>query len=1025
MLLVAMWRLMQGPIELNWLAPYVEAALERSGVGLDVTLSGVRFGIDRVTHQLDLRAENVRVSLSDGQPLASFPEMAMSFGLGPLLRGWLVPTQLVVERPVLHLKRDAGGTISAQIGAEEQISGELGPQLLERLAMPPDRNTPLGMLRRVSIRGATVIVDDRPSGRTWRVDRVDVAVERSGKGARGDVSLAVPMGSSMPELRANYRYLAERRLLDLEISIDGVQPTEIPPLIPELAQLRHVEAPVSGVLRTRIDLAKGRAQGSRIDLLLGKGQLRSDWLPTGSVAIEKGELRATYAPERDEVRVESLSLDLGAGTELVLDGAFGGVTPELIAAAADARPRVSVRASVNAALKQLPVARLGQLWPTNFGAGGRRWTLANIHDGMLDEASVRFVAELDPVDHTATVSNAEGRLRYRDATVAYFKGLPPVREVSGTAAFAGNQLEFAPISGVIKGIKVTGGSLLLTNIGEPTEWLTIDLTLAGPLRDALEVVDSRPLHYARAIGVEPTQVGGRSEAQLHFRLPLLEDLKFDAVEYSVKATLAGTNIAKVALDRGIRDGNFKLDIAKTGAQLRGTARFDDIPAKLDAQIFFRPKSGPSAHYRVEMTLDDAAQRRLGFDLAADRMSGPIAVDASYMAFAANRGEVIALLDLGDATLAIPEAGWKKPPGQPGTAKVVLDINNEKITRIRQIEASAPGLEGRMTALLAADRKQIDRVDIRRLTVGDSDLSGTVTRRADGGWRADIHAARLDARRLIKDATTAAPAAASPPLAVHARIDRLVLAPKRELHQVGAELLRSDGIWRSGRIEGRHADGKLLALRFGEGGGRRLVFQSDDLGATLKLLDIADNVVGGRIAVDGQLSETGGRRLLHARVEGQNYTVMRASIFAQLLALPSLTGLASTMSGSGLPFSTLRGDFTYSGSQVTIERMLAFGEALGVTAHGWVDIDRDRLELQGTVAPAYLVNSLLGNVPVIGQLLGGGSQGLIAANYRLSGATGDPDVAVNPLSALAPGFLRQLFAPLVGFPTTEPSRQAGQ
>jgi len=95
-------------------------------------------------------------------------------------------------------------------------------------------------------------------------------------------------------------------------------------------------------------------------------------------------------------------------------------------------------------------------------------------------------------------------------------------------------------------------------------------------------------------------------------------------------------------------------------------------------------------------------------------------------------------------------------------------------------------------------------------------------------------------------------------------------------------------------------------------------------------------------------------------------------------------------------------------------MLAFGESLGITANGWIDIDRDRLELRGTVAPAYLINSILGNIPVIGQLLGGGSQGLIAANYQLSGPMSDPAVAVNPLSALAPGILRQLFAPLVGF-----------
>ena len=244
---------------------------------------------------------------------------------------------------------------------------------------------------------------------------------------------------------------------------------------------------------------------------------------------------------------------------------------------------------------------------------------------------------------------------------------------------------------------------------------------------------------------------------------------------------------------------------------------------------------------------------------------------------------------------------------------------------------------------------------------------------------------------------------------------------RELRQVNAELLRTAGTWQTGRIDGRHLSGHPVSLRFGEAGSPRLTFQSDDLGATLKLLDIADNVVGGHLTIDGQLTETAGKRTLRAHVEGQNYTIARAPGMAKLLALPSLTGFASLLSGTGLPFSTLRGDFVYSGSQITIERMLAFGELLGITANGWIDIDRDRLELQGTVAPAYLINSILGNIPVIGQLLGGGSQGLIAANYQLSGPMSDPAVAVNPLSALAPGILRQLFAPLVGF---APSPQEG-
>jgi hypothetical protein len=262
-----------------------------------------------------------------------------------------------------------------------------------------------------------------------------------------------------------------------------------------------------------------------------------------------------------------------------------------------------------------------------------------------------------------------------------------------------------------------------------------------------------------------------------------------------------------------------------------------------------------------------------------------------------------------------------------------------------------------------------------------------------------------------------------PLAINARIDRLVLGPRHEIAQVSAEMLRTGGAWQSARIDGRLANGHQLGLRLGEGGGRRLTFQTDDLGATMKLLGIADNVVGGRLTIDAQLSGASGKGTLRGHIEGENYTIVGAPVMARMLALPSLTGFASMLSGSGLPFSTLRGDFQYSGSRVTIEHLLVFGEALGVTANGWVDVDRDRLELQGTVAPAYALNSLIGNVPIIGQLLGGGSQGLFAANYRLSGSSANPAVAVNPLSVLTPGILRQLFAPLIGLPSPQQEQQA--
>ena len=75
----------------------------------------------------------------------------------------------------------------------------------------------------------------------------------------------------------------------------------------------------------------------------------------------------------------------------------------------------------------------------------------------------------------------------------------------------------------------------------------------------------------------------------------------------------------------------------------------------------------------------------------------------------------------------------------------------------------------------------------------------------------------------------------------------------------------------------------------------------------------------------------------------------------------------------------------------------------------LDLARRTVDVQGTIVPAYVFNSLLGRIPVLGRLFSaerGG--GLISVAYAVRGRTDDPAISVNPLSALTPGFLRGLF-----------------
>jgi hypothetical protein len=69
-------------------------------------------------------------------------------------------------------------------------------------------------------------------------------------------------------------------------------------------------------------------------------------------------------------------------------------------------------------------------------------------------------------------------------------------------------------------------------------------------------------------------------------------------------------------------------------------------------------------------------------------------------------------------------------------------------------------------------------------------------------------------------------------------------------------------------------------------------------------------------------------------------------------------------------------------------------------------------LKGNIIPARFLNSILNNIPLIGPLLSGGKgEGLFGIAYTVKGKFEEPEISLNPLSALAPGFFRKIFQSL--------------
>lgn len=193
----------------------------------------------------------------------------------------------------------------------------------------------------------------------------------------------------------------------------------------------------------------------------------------------------------------------------------------------------------------------------------------------------------------------------------------------------------------------------------------------------------------------------------------------------------------------------------------------------------------------------------------------------------------------------------------------------------------------------------------------------------------------------------------------------------------------------------------------------LKVDAEDTGALLAALGWYRNMRGGLLRLNAQ-RPAGEWDNYSGSLVIKRFRIRNAPVLTRLLALASITGIGDALSSdAGLEFERLETPIRLQGRRIGIGPGRAFGNSIGITFRGEFDRNNDTVEIDGVLVPAYYVSRVLRKIPIIGDLLTGGGEGLFAASYELKGPADSPRTAVNPLSVLAPGFLRGLFGPLLG------------
>ncbi|HVU20976.1 MAG TPA: AsmA-like C-terminal domain-containing protein, partial [Rhizomicrobium sp.] len=639
---------------------------------------------------------------------------------------------------------------------------------------------------------------------------------------------------------------------------------------------------------------------------------------------------------------------------------------------------------------------------------------AHIPAGLLDEPALPDGA----LKVAIPVNGAEAN---------YLQGLTHLTQLHGTGTLTGNAFS-ADIAGARIGpLAVTQGRVVISDLSVPASPGDFTAHVAGTMPDILNLIDMKPLNYPTRFGIDKSQTKGQANLDLSFHLPLRKNLSVDEVGIAIKAAVTDFSIL-LGDHAHLTDGtvNFQIDNAKLHAG--GNALLADSRLAFDWSEDFRTSNVVTTRIGVKGTLDSAGREALNFPSAAV-LKGPTTITA---ALTGHRGSLLSAdmtMDLAPAALNLDLIGLNKPSGFPANAHVTASFGPQSSIKAETLMLSGPGVAVNGNAAFDKDGHLISLSfpnihfgaanDFSfNLMKGPSGATVTVRGRSLDGSRLGGHGAGDDMKL-------------EGPFRVVARVDRLMLRDNISLAPFSLDVSgvgdRPTSLAMSGALS---KSASVTAEISAAEGGRRLTLATNDAGAFVKGLFGFGSLKGGKIDLSATLPSKIGEPEnsttpdYQGKLTVRDFKVLNQPFLTRLFTAGSLGGMINLMQGQGIAVDKLEVPFSSRNGVVSVHDSKATGPSIGLTADGYIDRPKNTIALKGTLVPLFGLNSVLGAIPVLGNVLvSKPGEGVFGMTYSIKGNADQPDLNINPLSVLTPGIFRRIFEGRMPTAAQAPSNQA--
>ena len=750
--------------------------------------------------------------------------------------------------------------------------------------------------------------------------------------------------------------------------------------------------------------SEGRLTSINISLSARSTNVGGSGAAASPVMIDQIEFRGNTGIEKAELNVDDFVIMSGNGGIRLRGKITGGErSPGLM---------------LSGRVRGLTAEFLKKLWPPIIAPKTRNWVTANVRKGVITDGTIQLNLPANVLaDSREAKQFPEGSMDIQftmaNVTSGYFKDLPDITAESGEAQLLDNNFTLQLKNGSVAvpsggTVKIDKGSLQFT--GLPTSEPQASYTLSGSAtaQNALAFLNLPALSLISNAGVGIGQITGNAAFTATIKMPLIKDVPRSRVVVTSTAKLTDTTI-KGALDNvDITGGIFDLSLAKGELDAKGSAKLNGK----DADITWHRDQGKGARQsaKISSTLDDDDRKKIGIDLS-DFLEGPIPVSAT-MPDLGNKSAAIAIAaNLSKVSMHIAPISWRRAPTAKTSATFNFIPGGEGGRRVEDLAIDGPGVTIKGSIALKDNKGGMREANLTSVVLGEENAFAMKVKPTDKGTIINITGKRFDARPIIRNmfsAGTGSGLTDKSPLQITANVDRVYAFRGEEISGVSASLTSVGGVVKSADITGAFLSGQPIVLRIEQvENGRRLQVTGRDAGAALRASNLYSKVAGGQLNFSALLVGDKRSTVRNGKLNIRDFEVRNEAALAELdqKGKPKKSGPRK----GGIQFRNLHLPFTADDQFVRIGESLAKGPELGVLGSGIIRKKDSAVDIVGTIIPAYALNSAVGEIPILGDILTGGKgEGIIGITFALGGTFEEPDFQVNPVSAIAPGFFRKIF-----------------